>query len=88
MDGEKSLIIKKKKSSTLVLGTIQIYQRPKKKKKHNTVFRDMVGWSTTEVECKSHMDFKIFIATLIKRKMKLILINFNPLYAEYYYFNR
>ena len=33
MDGEKSLIIKKKKSSTLVLGTIQIYQRPKKKKK-------------------------------------------------------
>ena len=65
-----------KKSSTLVLGTIQICQR-QKKTQHNVQGLDKVGeyHSSTEIECKSHMEFKIFIATLIKRKVKLSLIN-------------
>ena len=75
----------------MVLGTIQICQRQKKKKQTQHSVQGYV-WleyhNSTEIECKSHMEFKNFIATLIKRKMKLILINFNPLYPEYYYFNR
>lgn len=43
MEGERSLIIKKK-SSTLVLGTIQIYQRPKKKKKTPQHSVQGYGW--------------------------------------------
>ena len=76
----------------MVLGTIQICQRQKKKNQKTKHSVQGYVWleyqSSTEIECKSHMEFKIFIATLIKRKMKLILINFNPLYPEYYYFNR